>query len=403
MTGMALPAIGMSSTSGLPSSSWESADFIDSPQGGPPARLVKLGRTNLKVTPLLFGSMITSDPTVIQRACDLGINYFSSARDYQNGNNERLLGTALKGKRQRIYLATETLDLTLPGRTPQSQETTQYVLEQLHTSLKELGTDYVDIWLFHNKNAPEYISDQLLEAVQTVKKQGKIRYAGVTTHKLPAIADFLAKNEELDIVMPIFNFTRTDQTMQKAIEKVHQAGLGVIAMKVMVSGLRTGNPLPQMKRAGGLNAALKWAINHPHVDAAITSMTDIDQLENNLKCINSPYTAEDKQLLSACLQHISSEYCRMCGNCEGMCRMGMPVADVLRYGAYARGYGQFDLGRQKFQALPQELQDVRCELCPNCTVRCQYGIQVATHLAEIQELFAEPDHSKPNRRICRIG
>jgi len=68
--------------------------------------------------------------------------------------------------------------------------------------------------------------------------------------------------------------------------------------------------------------------------------------------------------------------------------MGLPVADVLHYGTYAGGYGQFSLGREKFLKLPRELQQVRCALCPDCPVPCQYGTQVAPRLAEIQEMFA---------------
>src|SRR5512143_1269281 len=67
-----------------------------------------LGRTGLKVTTLDMGCMITSDPTVIQRAADYGVNYFDTARGYQSGNNERMVGAALKGRRDKVYIATKS-------------------------------------------------------------------------------------------------------------------------------------------------------------------------------------------------------------------------------------------------------------------------------------------------------
>src|ERR1035441_6543660 len=67
-----------------------------------------LGKTGLKVTTVGFGCMITSDPSVVQRAVDLGITYFDTARGYQRGNNERMVGAALGTKRKQVVLSTKT-------------------------------------------------------------------------------------------------------------------------------------------------------------------------------------------------------------------------------------------------------------------------------------------------------
>jgi predicted aldo/keto reductase-like oxidoreductase len=88
------------------------------------------------------------------------------------------------------------------------------------------------------------------------------------------------------------------------------------------------------------------------------------------------------------MQRIAPLYCRMCGQCDGQCRQGLPVADVLRYVTYADGYGQFGLGRERFQELSAEQMSVKCADCPGCTVQCPYGVQVAGRVARAQELFA---------------
>jgi predicted aldo/keto reductase-like oxidoreductase len=357
------------------------------PSTSPALRYGTLGRTGLKVTKLGYGSMVTSDPTVIERAVDLGINYFSTSRDYQNGNNERLLATGLGKNRKNVLLATETVDITLPGRISRAEETTAYLLGLLDTSLKELRTDYVDVWLFHNKNTPDDITPQMREAVESAKKQGKIRFAGTTTHRLPQIAGVLAAGDWLDIVMPIYNFTM-DVKMHAAVEQVHKAGLGVIAMKVMAGGSRDHKPKPPLDRPGALTAALQWAMNHPYVDGTVLSMSDADQLQANVECMSAPFGEAERKILAAHLRQIGPEYCRNCGGCDSQCTKGLPVPDMLRYLTYADGYGQFAMAREKFLAHPQTVSAVRCGDCAACTVRCRFGLDVAARLQRAQQLLA---------------
>jgi hypothetical protein len=78
----------------------------------------------------------------------------------------------------------------------------------------------------------------------------------------------------------------------------------------------------------------------------------------------------------------------MCGECDGSCQKGLPVADVLRYLTYADGYGQFALGRENFKELTKEQAAVRCGDCAECTVKCPFGVKVSNRMARAQELFA---------------
>ena len=135
-------------------------------------------------------------------------------------------------------------------------------------------------------------------------------------------------------------------------------------------------------------AALKWVLKNPKVDTTIPSMTDMDQLEENLRAMAEPYTQVEEKLLAQQLERIGPLYCRMCGDCDGTCGKGLPVADLLRYLTYADGYGQFSLGREHFLALPAEVTSVRCQDCVSCTVTCPFGVKVASRLARAQELFA---------------
>ncbi|MCZ2078414.1 MAG: aldo/keto reductase [Bryobacteraceae bacterium] len=344
-------------------------------------RYREIGKTGLKVTAVSFGTMITSDASVIERAADMGINYFDTARSYRNGNCERMVGAALKNARKKVYISTKSGARTKEG-----------ALEHLETSLKELGTDWVDIWYLHAKSRPSDITDDLMEAQRIAKQQGKVRFAGISTHAgfaelLPAVI----RAKHFDVVLTSYNFTM-DPEMAPLIESVRKAGIGIVAMKVMAGGFNRIKPGDKLystfKKEGAMLAALKWVLRNPNVDTTIPSITDVDQLEENMEAMTVPFSSSDEQVLKAQLDYIRPMYCRMCGRCDGTCSKGIPVADVLRFLAYAEGYGQFSLGRERFIELPLEVRDQRCSSCTSCSVTCPNGVQVAQRLMRAQEMFA---------------
>lgn len=350
-----------------------------------------LGKTGLKVNPLGLGCMLVSDPTVVDRAIDMGVNFFDTARDYQNGNNERMVGTVLKGRRNKIILESKT-----------TAKTKEQALADLETSLKELGTDYLDIWLLHSKNKAEEVTDELLEAQRIARQAGKIRFAGASLH--PVSRDFiptLVKRAQLDVILTAYNFAMPpDMAMEESLRAAGEAGVGIIAMKTMAGGvnrLRTigtkiGNidtkAMSDRLRAGGIVAALKWVLRNQNVGVVIVGMLDADQLAENFAAAAQPFTEDDGKKLTARLDVIRPLYCRMCGSCDGKCRQGLPVPDMLRILTYADGYGNFSLARQRFQELPRAVASVRCGDCGECAVDCPNGVRVRERLTLAQEILA---------------
>jgi uncharacterized protein len=376
-TGLALPLAGLSSKLGLFRSPKFPAD------ANSPVRLDyrTLGKTGLKVTTVGFGCMITADPSVITRAADLGINYFDTARVYQHGNNEKMVGAALKGKRQQIVLSTKS-----GGGDKES------ALKDLDTSLHELGTDYVDIWYLHGKDKPADVHDDLIEAQQIAKKAGKIRFAGVSTHSgQKEVLPWMAEKGAFHVVLVAYNFTM-DPSMDAALDAAAKGNLGIVGMKVMAGGFRMLKPgdsnYEKLHREGALLSALKWTLKNKNVNTTIPSMTDMDQLDDNLKAMAQPFAGPDEKLLAAKLQVIKPLYCRLCGECEGTCAKGLRVQDTLRFLTYAEGYGQFALGREHYKELPVVQQQVRCDDCDECTVKCPHGVHVSARMTRAQELFA---------------
>ncbi len=341
-----------------------------------------LGRTKMKVTSVAFGCMVTSDPSVITKAADLGINLFDTARGYQNGNNERMVGEALKGRRKDIYISSKN-----------PLATKKEALANLETSLKELNTDYLDIWYLHAKSKATDITDEWLEAQAQAKKEGKIRFAGVSTHSGHAdlVNGVLAHKDQIDVLLSSYNFTMS-HTIDPVLESVSKAGLGIVGMKVMAGGFRKPKPGDKnyeiLKREGAMLAALKWVLRNPYINTTIPSITDMDQLDENLKAMKEKFQEKDEKILAAQLEYIRPLYCRMCGSCSGTCAQGLPVSDMIRYLSYVEGYGQYSLGRESFRELPEDLQARRCTDCTRCTVRCPNGVQVAQRVGRAQEIFA---------------
>jgi hypothetical protein len=340
-----------------------------------------LGRTGLKVTTVGFGCMITSDASVIERALDMGINYFDTARVYQRGNNERMVGATLKSRRKNVYLSSKSVARTKPE-----------LLADLETSLRELQTDYLDIWYLHAKSTAAEITDELLEAQRIAKKSGKIRFAGISNHKGHAeVIPAAAKTGHFDVLLTSYNFamgTSADAQIAAAVK----AGMGVVAMKVMAGGFQRQPFYPGedrtrdiLHRPSAMLAALKWTLRSDVISTTIPSMVDSDQLEENFRAMASPFTGEDGKILAAQLDRIRPLYCRMCGQCGGQCPQGIPIPDVLRYLAYAEGYGQFPLARQHYLELGE---CGSCENCGECGVRCPNGVRVRERVSRAREILA---------------
>ena len=354
--------------------------------GAAAVRYRTLGKTGLKVSTVGYGCMITSDSSVISRAVDMGINYFDTARGYQKGNNERMVGAALKGSRDKIVLSSKS-----------EAKTASDAVAELDTSLKELGTDHLDIWYMHSRDTVAAIPDELVTVWEKAKKQGKIRHIGISTHKPLAIVDRVLAVGRFEVLLSTYNFT-VGAGNDPAYKRLANDGIGLVAMKVMAPASRVGgfqdvpgfraDRMDRVTKPGGPLAALKWVLRDKRFATTIPSMTDIDQLEMNFRAMSEPFTAADQKLLARIDEDIRPLYCRMCYQCSGQCPKGVPVPETIRYLAYADFYGQFALGREHFLALPEEARAVRCRDCSACEVKCPNGVHVAERLVRAQELFA---------------
>jgi predicted aldo/keto reductase-like oxidoreductase len=366
VAGLSIPVAGLANT---PAPQTPATQLPPPALGAVAVRYRTLGKTGMKVSTVGYGCMITSDSSVISRAVDLGINYFDTARGYQKGNNERMVGAALKGSRNKIVLSSKS-----------EAKTAADAVAELDTSLRELGTDHLDIWYMHSRDTVAAIPDELVAVWENARQQGKIRHIGISTHKPNAIVERILEVGKFEVVLSTYSFA-IGAANDSAYEKLTAAGIGLVAMKVMAPAARARKP-------EGPLAALKWVLRDTRFATTVPSMTDMEQLETNVRAMSEPFAPADGKLLARINQDIRPLYCRMCYQCSGQCPKGASVPETMRYLAYADFYGQFALGREHFLALPEQARNVRCRDCAACQVQCPNGVHVSERLTRAQEMFA---------------
>ena len=364
-TGLILPAAGLVASKGL-------EGFAQAPSG---VGYRILGKTGLKVSSVGSGVGITPDPAVIKRAIELGINYFDTARGYGEGNSERIAGLALKGKRDKVILATKTDAVNRAG-----------VFKDMDDSLKTLGMDYVDIWHLHSRDTPDTITDELVDACETLKKQGKARFIGVSTHDVNAVVDRIVSFNKFDVVQTTYSYAIGAPFRNAAIAKLQKAGIGVVAMKVIIA-VAGFVPREVKLPVEGPLAAIKWVLTNPAISTTVPYVKNIAELEMNVRAMTESYTPQDEKMLYARSEDIRPYYCRMCYECKGACPNGVPVTDELRYLAYNDFGGNLRQARQNFMMLPKEIRNVQCGDCSSCAVECPNGVDVRSRLIRAQELL----------------
>jgi uncharacterized protein len=368
LAGAAVSALG-------PISDLSASNNVSSSQVNPVYRT--LGRTGLKITVVSFGAMLTPEPEVIRASLDYGVNYIDTARRYMGGKNEEIVAKAIKGYRPKLYLATKT-----------KGETRDQIFQDMEKSLKALETDYVDVYQLHNltsKDKGRAFDPQVREALLELKKQGKIRFCGVTTHTdqavvLNAVTD--DPDKFFDTVLVGYNF-KSGPELKQAIAKAAKAGIGVIAMKTQAGGYQT-------EALGAISphqAALKWVLQDPHVTTAIPGMKDLTMLKEDLSVMGMPLTLADKRTLELYGNAIESRYCRLCSQCEGTCPKGVAISIINRSLMYAEAYGAPELARQTYREIPVQARLTQCGSCCNCVARCVRGIDISAKMAQARKIF----------------
>lgn len=372
----------------------------------------RLGRTELKISDISFGSsrLRTGEENLVHHAMDRGINYFDTAESYTRGQSETVIGRAIKGKRDQVYLVSKTLtgDYT-------SADT---MMADLEGSLKRLQTDYVDVYMNHAVNDVDTVGNpEWQKFVDKARQQGKIRYTGISGHagRLIECIDHALDNNLVDVLLVGYNFgqdpafyeglTRgfdriaTQPDLPRVLKKAKAADVGVVAMKTLM-GARLNDMRPY-EEAGAqtfAQSAFSWTLANPDVDALIISMTSSERIDEYLGASGSTFvTAQARQLLDQYARLNGATYCRhACDLCTGACPFGVPIADVLRTRMYATDYEDINFARREYALLGDA-----ASACLNCSGQpcqnaCPNGIEIDKLCAPTHRML----HTRPGEQLA---
>jgi hypothetical protein len=299
------------------------------------------------------------------------VTYFDTARVYMGGRNEGILAEGLGPRRKEVVVATKCANYGSATSIATSCE----------QSLAALKTDWIDVYQLHGVSSRgQVLAPECLEGLAALKKSGKIRFAGVTTHSgMVEVIDAAIEAGAYDTVLTTYNF-REPPGLGEAVRRAAAAGIGVIAMKIMAGGYRDA-AVPGLDPFQG---ALRWVLKQPGVATTIPSHVTFEQLKQNLEAAAASYGARDALALEFYAAAIESRHCRVCGGCAGQCPKGADVPALMRALMYHEGYGQPELARETLAAA-----DLPCATCAGCTVICRSGVSLPERAAAAVRLAGE--------------
>jgi aryl-alcohol dehydrogenase-like predicted oxidoreductase len=328
-----------------------------------------LGKTGLKVTAVSMGVMNCSNPAVLRRAFDLGINFYDTADCYMHGRNEEMVGEVFKGRRDKVFIQTKV-----------HAHDEKRMRASVETSLRRLQTDYIDVLLWHGITSTEEVSDsRLFEFMSKMKKEGKARFTGFSAHSnMASLLREAMKSNFHDVALVSYNFTHS-KDLKEAVAFAARSGIGIVAMKTQAGGYKK-------ERMGGLSphqAALKYVLMDQNVCMAIPGVTTIEQIEECAAVMGTSFSKENLKELKQYQSFLQGRVCTMCGGCIGECPYGVSHGDLLRAVMYHDGYENDSLVRESLKTLTK--QEIRqCSECPSCSILCRRGIDIQAQMQRIQ-------------------
>jgi uncharacterized protein len=347
-----------------------------------------LGNTGIHMSDISFGGAGISDPDVVTRAVDRGINYFDTSPDYSQTGSEQVIGRALKAHRDKVFVASKfcTGAGHLPKDTPVAD-----IIRAVEGSLQRLQTDYLDVCIIHECNdLDRLMAPTFHEAYDRLHEQGKVRFLGVSSHtpNLEQVMRHAVDSGRFHMLLVAYNFNNWPD-LTTIFRDAKQRGIGVVAMKTLKGAKATVLKDFADQSQAFSQAAFKWVLSNPDVSGLVVSIRDAEQIDEYLYASGQPVTPADVALLERYDQLIARDYCRPgCGACLDHCPYGVPVDDVFRYAMYFENYGQQQDARQKYARLSAEHNASRCAGCAApCQAACPFDIPIGEKLTHFHSLL----------------
>lgn len=363
----------------------------------------EFGKTGIKVSRLGFGCMrfpftevdgkkvFNEEESIrmMHRAMELGVNYFDTAPGYCDTISEIIVGKALKGRRDQVYLSTKY---------PTEVGTGDDYEKKLEISLKKLDTDYIDFYHFWGISLDTWekkldTPDGPLARALKLRDQGVIRHISFSFHDKPENMMEIIRRGQGQLASVLCQYNLLDRANEDAIAFAHEQGLGVTIMGP-VGGGRLGAPsqviqdLLPGKVQSSAEMALRFVMNNPNVNIALSGMSSMEMVEENARVASdmSPLSAEENARVDAMLEEnrrLAELYCTGCNYCMP-CPKGLNIPEIFKMMNYHRVYGLTDYAKKTYAAIGSgnlKFQNAAsCVGCGLCEKKCPQHLHIREQL-----------------------
>ena len=320
---------------------------------------ITLGRTGITVPQNAFGALpiqrvdLPTAVSLLRRAYEGGMRFFDTARAYSD--SEEKIGAAFAGMREKVYIATKT-----------QAKNAEDFWKDLHTSLRMLNTDYIDLYQLHcvPKCFRPGDGSGLYEAMLEAKAQGLIRHIGITAHLIGVAEEIVASGLYETLQFP-FSYISSERDIA-LVRACEAAGMGFIAMKGLAGGLLT-NADACMAFVSQFEALPIWGVQRT------------EELEQWLSFFEKTPAMTDDLLavIEADQKALAGNFCRGCGYCAP-CTVGIVINQCARMSQMVRRAPSAAWLSPHWQAEMEKIDD--CVDCGLCMTRCPYGLEIPTLL-----------------------
>ena len=341
-----------------------------------------LGRTGFKVSDIGCGPVSISNENVLKAVLDSGVNFIDTAEFYGNGNNELMVGKAIKGySRSSIFLNTK---IGVTGN-----DTKDTILTRVRKCLERLDTDYLDgLMLWNAGSVKEIKNNDFHNAFNQLKNEGRVKYCGVSCHgsnmgsepdeTMEKIIGNAIEDGRFDLVLFVYNYVQREmgENILKAcaiknigttLMKTDPFGGTYLTVLEFVKNFQDENkPIPEnagkiydaiidkQKKAESFlrkdqlfdtnarrEAAISFVLNEPSVHSVLISFKTFDDITDYVNLSGARLTAKNISMINSLKESCDYLYCRhACGLCESYCPHEVPVNTIMRYNQYFMAQGR---------------------------------------------------------------
>lgn len=325
-----------------------------------------LGKTGIEIPVIANGLMfdITENQLILRANLQHNVTYWDTASGYAGGNSEIGIGKFLSQNpevRKKLFIVTKA----------SGAYTAEAIEEHLQASLKKMNTDYIDLYYgVHGCDNPDsQLTEQLQKWSEDAKKRKLIRFFGFSTHKnMERCLMAASKLNWIDAIMTSYNVALMQNTeMQQAVQACHEAGIGLIAMKVLL-GVQKRQAEAEDKMVTHFlekgytreQALIKAVLEDKRITATCIRMENVTLLRSNVAAVldKTKLARADADILRKYAAEICNGYC---AGCAYICDAALPDApytsEVMRYLMYYNSYGEKEEARKLFAQIPCDVRN----------------------------------------------